>query len=653
MSNVVSIEKWEPLADYEGLYEISNLGRVKNITKNFLIKPSNRNGYQTVNLTKGRNNRKSTSLHRLVAQVFITNPDNKPFVNHKNGIKTDNRVDNLEWCTQSENMKHSYEVLKQRKSHPNVGKVGQLSHCHKVILMMDLQGLYIDKFYGSCEAARKTNSNHRHITECCNGKRKTHNGYKWAFDKSAKNNQAILQFALDGSLIKEWKSSADACKTLKIDTSSMSNCCNGKINQCGGYKWKFKRNQINMETILKLGEHYVSNFIQPNHDHSNDKKYSLDLVMDHRLGAARLKEQPPGDMMWKTKYWYRSDINAGMVRQLKDIAEEVSSRVKPSDGDIWLDIACNTGVMFDYIPNSYIKLGIDPADDTFHVVSSKKAFVIQDYFSYDAYRATGYGNSKAKVITTIAMFYDVPDPDVFIGDIVKILDDNGVWVIQLSYTPLMIKQMAFDNLCHEHYYYYSLNSIKKLVEPHGLKIVDASVNDTNGGSVRIYMQKTTASPNSFANQQIRDCCDVRVESLLSWETSHCDISDPHVWAKYQKDLEDLKEKTVSFIKAAKAEGKTVAGIGASTKGNTLLQYFGLDNTLIDFISERSPAKFGLQTIGTNIPIVSEEEARERKPDYMLMLPWHFVSEIVAREQDYLHKGGKFIVPCPKFEIIEK
>ncbi len=404
------------------------------------------------------------------------------------------------------------------------------------------------------------------------------------------------------------------------------------------------------ETILTLGDHYISDFVEKDHDYSKRKKFPLDLVMNDVIGAPHLNEIPPPEMMWG-KYWYRSDINSGMVRQLKDIAEEVNSRVKHNEGDIWIDVACNCGVMFDFIPNSYTKIGIDPADDTFYEVSSKKAKVVQDYFSYDAYQKTGYGASKAKVITTIAMFYDVPNPDDFIADVVKILDDNGVWVIQLSYTPLMIRQMAFDNLCHEHYYYYSLNSIKKLVEPHGLRIVDASVNDTNGGSVRIYMQKTSAHPNSFANQQIRDCCDVRVESLLSWETSHCDISDPNVWAKYQKDLEDLKEKTVSFIKVAKAEGKTVAGIGASTKGNTLLQYFGLDNTLIDFISERSPAKFGLKTIGTNIPIVSEEEARERGPDFMLMLPWHFVSEITAREQEYLNSGGKFIVPCPKFEII--
>jgi hypothetical protein len=340
-----------------------------------------------------------------------------------------------------------------------------------------------------------------------------------------------------------------------------------------------------------------------------------------------------------------------MTKELGNIVEEIISRVKYQKDDVWLDIACNDGTLLKQVPNEYIKLGIDPCDDSYYEESSKVATVVQDYFSYDAYQKTGYEDKKAKVITTIAMFYDLIDPHPFINDITKVLDDNGVWVLQLSYTPLMIEQLAFDNICHEHAYYYSLNSIKKLFTQHNLKIVDCSLNDVNGGSFRVYVQKEIANITSFGTGPLRDVCNFRIQSLLDYEINKLDISKPEVWKKFMDNIEALKNQTVEFIKQEKAKGKVICGYGASTKGNTLLQWFGLDHTMIDAMAERSPYKFGLKTIGTNIPILSEEEVRAMKPDYMLVLPWHFISEFVIREQDYLNNGGKFIVPCPKFEII--
>ena len=186
-----------------------------------------------------------------------------------------------------------------------------------------------------------------------------------------------------------------------------------------------------------------------------------------------------------------------------------------------------------------------------------------------------------------------------------------------------------------------------------MKIVDAELNDTNGGSVRVYIQKNSAHITSFGTAPLRDVCNFRINALLNYEKEHFDITSPELWSKFAADIEDLKNKTVSFIRNAKAEGKTVYGYGASTKGNTLLQYFGLNSDDIVAIAERSPAKFGLKTVGTNIPIVSEDEMRAAKPDYLLVLPWCFISEFVKRETDFLNNGGAFIVPCPKFEIIGK
>ena len=402
--------------------------------------------------------------------------------------------------------------------------------------------------------------------------------------------------------------------------------------------------------IVKLNKHYTSDFIKSEADYEGKQKYNLNLELDTEIGAARLTEMAPSNTMWG-KYWYRSGINSTMTKELGNIVEEITSRVKFKKGDVWLDIACNDGTLLKQVPNQFIKLGIDPADDTFVKESSKVATVVQDYFSYDAYQKTGHGDKKAKVVTTIAMFYDLMDPHPFIDNITKVLDDNGIWVLQLSYTPLMLKQLAFDNICHEHAYYHSLNSIQKLFAKHDLKIIDCSLNDVNGGSFRVYVQKNIADVTSFGTSPLRDVCNFRVQSLLDYENAHYNMTDVKVWEKFQSDIEELKEKTVNFIKEAKAQGKVVCGYGASTKGNTLLQWFGLDHTMIDAIAERSPYKFGLKTIGTNIPILSEEEVRAMKPDYMLVLPWHFINEFVQRENEYLSNGGKFIVPCPKFEII--
>jgi hypothetical protein len=404
-----------------------------------------------------------------------------------------------------------------------------------------------------------------------------------------------------------------------------------------------------MEKILNLGSHFVSDFVNEN-DNLTRQKYSLDLYLDKEIGAARLKEVAPAETMWG-KYWYRSGINQSMTMELKGIAEQITNRMKVKSGDTWLDIACNDGTMFKFMPEGVTKVGIDPCDDTYVEESTKVAdFIVQDYFSYAAWEKTGLSD-KCKVITTIAMFYDLDNPHPFIEDIKKVLDINGVWVIQLSYTPLMIDQLAFDNICHEHVYYYSLTSLKTLFEQHGLKIVDAELNDTNGGSVRVYIQHSDAAIESFGSAPLRDVCNFRVKALLEYEKNNYDLTNVDLWKNYQKSIDDLKENVVNFIRTETAKGKKVYGYGASTKGNTLLQYFGLDNKDIVAIAERSPYKFGLQTIGTNIPIISEDEMRQAKPDYLLILPWCFISEFISREQDFLKSGGKFIVPCPKFEII--
>lgn len=414
------------------------------------------------------------------------------------------------------------------------------------------------------------------------------------------------------------------------------------------------KNGVDMQKVLEVGSYYVSDFLKSDENSSNRTKYSLDLYLDDELGAVRLdkKDLAPASSMWG-KYWYRSGTNATMTNELKGIVNEVCSRVKLKDGDVWLDIACNDGTLLKFIPDNIKKVGIDPCDDSFYAESSKHGEVIQDYFSEDAWKKTSVANKKAKVISCIAMFYDLDNPHPFVSDLYNVLDEDGVIVLQMSYTPLMVKQMAFDNICHEHVYYYDLTSIEKLFSQHGFKVVDCSLNDTNGGSFRVYLQKEFAQVSSFATAPLRDVCDMRVKSILNYEKTELNIRDPKVWEKFSNSLNELRKKVVQFVDGALMRGKTVYGYGASTKGNTLLQHFGLDNTKIKAIAERSPYKFGMKTVGTDIPIISEDEMRKEKPDFLLVLPWHFIDEFERREQDYIKSGGALVLPCPQFKVISQ
>lgn len=399
-----------------------------------------------------------------------------------------------------------------------------------------------------------------------------------------------------------------------------------------------------MKELFSLGKIHVSDFIQ---EQKKPVEMKLFLTED---GAVRLGESAPLNTMYG-RYWYRSSVTDTMRSELKDIVDSIFKVVKLKENDLFIDIACNDGTLLSYVPKHLIRVGVDPADDSFREESQKHAhLIIQDFFTAAGFKKSKFGKLKAKVITSIAVFYDVGIPEIFIKDVDEVLDDNGLWVMQLSYTPLMLEQLAFDNIVHEHLFYYSLFNLKSLLERNGFKIMDANLNDTNGGSFRVYIMKQSCPDKYFSSQPYRDVCNFRMRSLLKYEKS-LNLTSVKTWSTFFNKVNELKQKTVSFIKAEKKKGKTIYAYGASTKGNTLLQYFGLDNTIITAIAERSIEKWGLITIATNIPIISEEEMRKAKPDYLLILPWHFINEFLEREAALLLSGTKFIVPCPKFEII--
>jgi len=406
--------------------------------------------------------------------------------------------------------------------------------------------------------------------------------------------------------------------------------------------------------LFSLGNLYISDFIPVNAESQDyQDKVPLTIVSSPKSGLIQLKDTPNPEKMYR-RYWYSSGTNRTMTKELQSIVQAVSDRIKISENDAWLDIGSNDGTLLKFV-NTNFRVGFDPSPDNcrkareFTAIGEvRPATIVNDYFNKESYPKI----AKAKVITAIAMFYDLPDPNQFCKDVYDVMDDEGVWVIQMSYLPLMIEQMAFDNICHEHLEYYDLRVIKNLLESNGFIIRDVELNDTNGGSFRVYAQKSISDETKFGTAPYRDVAKFRTRSIISEENLNYSNMDEKL-IKFYDDLIKLKEEVTSFIKGEVSKGKTIWAYGASTKGNTLLQYFGLDNTLIKGISERQERKWGLKTIGSEIPIYSEEDARKAKPDYMLVLPWHFIKEFKERENDYLQSGGKFIIPCPKFEIIGK
>lgn len=406
-----------------------------------------------------------------------------------------------------------------------------------------------------------------------------------------------------------------------------------------------------MIELFSLGDLWVSDFLVDG-EKPRGGKHELELVMEEDTRAVRLKTTAPLDHLFG-EYWYKSGINESMRMELKNIVDSILPLLKTSENDIFCDLASNDGTLLSFVPDSFIKIGIDPADDSFKEQADRYAnLIIQDYFSAEVYKNSVFGKQPVKILTSIAVFYDIDKPDDFCKDVYDILDDEGLWVMQLSHAGLMLHQNAFDNILSEHIYYYTLSSLKVILERNGFAVVDCQLNQTNGGSFRVYIRKQSADEKLFATQPYRDVCEFRVKSLLQYERTLM-LGHQVTWLRFYDRICELKYAVKKFIKEEHEKGKTIWGYAASTKGNTLLQWFGLDHHLIDGIAERSIDKWGMKTVGTNIPIYSEDSMRKEQPDYLLILAWHFVQSFKEREKQYLDNGGKFIVTMPRFEIIEK
>ncbi len=400
--------------------------------------------------------------------------------------------------------------------------------------------------------------------------------------------------------------------------------------------------------VIDLGEQYLQgSFVKPGKELPPMRRIPSILVRcdptrdEKACGLLQMEHSVPPTILYSA-YWYRSGTNRTMRDHLKGIADEATGMVEKHGARV-LDIGCNDGTLLQSYPAGFARFGIDPSDVAQEVGGD--IAVVQDTFPSEQLDQRT-GGKPFDVITSIAMFYDLEDPVAFVRSVKKSLAPDGIWIFEMSYMPSMLKMNSYDTICHEHLEYYSLAVIENVLRRAGMKVVRAGLNDINGGSLRCY----ATHQESFRHS--------KKEYLSTLEELRRDEFDLELdtdkpYRTFQERINVHRSELTALLKKLKAEGKRVHIYGASTKGNTILQWCGIDRFLIDYAAERNPDKFGARTLGTDIPIISEDESRAMKPDYYLVLPWHFKPEFIERERAILDGGTGMIFPLPTIEVVKK
>lgn len=410
-----------------------------------------------------------------------------------------------------------------------------------------------------------------------------------------------------------------------------------KCRLCGG----------EIERILSLGDYCLTG-VFPMSDKEKLTCGPLELVKcrnehyKYSCGLVQLRHSYKPTELYGANYGYRSGLNKSMVEHLKDISKQIQKKVVLNSGDIVLDIGANDGTLLSFYPrNQNIAIvGLDPSLEKFLEFYRPDIETVADYFSAKLFQGI-FGNRKAKIVTSIAMLYDLEDPIQFISEVASILSNDGIFHFEQSYLPAMIENCGYDTICHEHIEYYGLRQIKWMTDKTDLKIIDIEENDINGGSFGVTVAKASSSYSESVN---------KIDNFLRRE-EEMGLRGHAIYERFSEKIISNKIEFLSLINKLKDERKIVVGYGASTKGNVILQYCGINKELIPCIAEINSDKFNCYTPGTNIPIVSEKEARAMNPDYFLVFPWHFKSNIIRKENEFLKSGGKMIFPLPKVQII--
>lgn len=397
----------------------------------------------------------------------------------------------------------------------------------------------------------------------------------------------------------------------------------------------------NLQDVIDLGEQYITSRFPAYDDWSTPKtQITLCLCLDCHL--LQLKQSTQRSELYEHEYGYMSGISNTMRAHLKDYQQEIVSKIDSlSDGDIIIDIGSNDSTMLQLYPTNLRRIGVDPTGKQFSKYYGDVE-LLPTYFTKENV-VNAFGNIRCKMISSISMFYDLPDPVQFAKDIYSLLEDNGIWTCEQSYMPTMLERNSVDTICHEHLEYYALKQIALIASSAGFKIIDVLFNECNGGSFRIYFSKSESTKYVECTEKI---------SLIMENERKLDLGNPNTYSKFIESCSEEVGNLKYLIRSIKMNNENVYIYGASTKGNCLLQFADIGEALVPYAVERNLNKVGKMT-NTGIQIISEETMRKNPPKYLLVLPWHFRDEIIKREDDYLNNGGQLIFPFPKLEIYSK
>ncbi len=396
-----------------------------------------------------------------------------------------------------------------------------------------------------------------------------------------------------------------------------------------------------LTTILDLGSQSMS-AVFPEKLSENPEKSPLELMRCRACGFVQLRHSADVSDMYGVSYGYHSSLSPTMVKHLDGIVERLVELAKPSSTDSVLDIGSNDGTLL----NSYSKhlsltrYGIDPSAQKFLKYYESSIKVAVDYFNGSSGKNL-FGEAKHKIITSIAMFYDLDDPLGFASDIHNSLHDDGVWALELSYLPTLLTQLTYDQICHEHVGYYALRDLKRIFDQLNYKIVDINFNDVNGGSIFVVVAKSSSTHREATKLLLR---------VLEQEAEK--LSDEAV-KRFARRVEMHKTEVKRLLKILNNANKKVFGFGASTKGNVVLNYAGLSANLLPAIGDLNKEKHGRYTPGTLIPIRSHEAIESESPDYLIVFVWHFRSEVIRQKKQFLDKGGVLVFLLPRIHFVDR
>ena len=417
-------------------------------------------------------------------------------------------------------------------------------------------------------------------------------------------------------------------------------------------------NSNDLVDAIMLGDQVITSRF-PTYGDFSTPKIPVNLCMCRQCGLLQLKETPLASELYEYEYGYRSGINNTMRNHLLKYQEEVVSKLSQplQSGDVVVDIGSNDATTLRYYPESCRRIGIDPTGNQFIQYYAHRVPVegqdatklenapielLPTYFTVENFREV-FGDIKCKIVSSIAMFYDLPDPVKFATDINAILESDGLWTCEQSYLLDMLRSNSIDTICHEHLEYYTLKQIKEIADRSNFKIIDVKFNSSNGGSFRIYLAKC----QSLAYRENTELLNKILQDELDYGAG---LSTTEIFDNFVTRCQTQVQRLCDFIDTVNQNDKEMYIYGASTKGNCLLQYANLGPTKIKYAVERNLNKVGKMT-STGIEIISEEKMRAAPPEYLLVLPWHFRNEIVDREKDYLQAGGQLVFPFPNFEIV--